>query len=232
MHRLRLFKARLFENAVFPGGGEKDMRSGNFRFASMLVAMVLGLALIPGTASAQTSPDNTQLAELYKLQAAFHRAATVRDPVNGDSAAAIDQRIKDMLSLWTADGELALIVGFDANGNPIYHYFIGRGDLDTNCDAPSSDPNNEGTICTFFKYVSGSFQPQNKFISLSPSYKTSFDIHGNTAAFYFQCWYFDVSNFPSLTLKAHPTAEGTATKVDGVWLLSFLTGPPAGIPVP
>ena len=47
---------------------------------------------------------NTQLAELYQLQAAFHRAATVHDPVNGDSAATIDQRIRDMLSLWTDDG--------------------------------------------------------------------------------------------------------------------------------
>ena len=137
-----------------------------------------------------------------------------------------------MLSLWTVDAELALVVGFDASGNPIYNYYIGRGDLDTNCPAPSSDPNNEGTICTFFKYVSGSFRPLNKFISLSPSYKTSFDIHGNTATVYFQCWYFDVSNFPNLTLKSHPTAEGTATKVDGTWLLSFITGPPAGIPVP
>jgi hypothetical protein len=41
--------------------------------------------------------ENTQLAELYQLQAAFHAAATVHDPVNGDSAAAIDQRIRDML---------------------------------------------------------------------------------------------------------------------------------------
>ena len=50
--------------------------------------------------------ENTQLAELYQLQAAFHAAATVHDPVNGDSPAEIDQRIRDMMALWTAYGSL------------------------------------------------------------------------------------------------------------------------------
>ena len=209
------------------------------------VAFLAMLAAQAAAAPPSTSDTNTQLAELYKLQAAFHRAATVHDPVNGDSAAVtdqgipvIDQRIKDMLSLWTADATLALIVGFDANGNPIYNYYIGRGDLDTNCPAPSTDPNNRGTICTFFKHVSGSFQPDHKWVELGPAYKTSFDIHGNTATVYFECWYFDASKYdptsklPILTLMSHPTAQGTATKVDGVWLLSFITGPPAELPAP
>ena len=210
--------------------------------AAALAAM---LSIAPKMQAQTTTAANAQLAELYKLQAAFHRAATVHDPVNGDSAAVtdqgipvIDQRIKDMLSLWTADATLAPIVGFDANKNPIRNYYIGRGDLDTNCPAPSSDPNNRGTICTFFKYVSGSFQPDHKWVELGPAYKTSFDIHGNTATVYFECWYFDASKYdptsnpPILTLMSHPTAQGTATKVDGVWLLSFITGPPAELPVP
>ena len=61
------------------------MRSGKCRFASMLVALMLGLAVIPGVAKAQGNSDSKQELELYKLQAAFHRYATVHDPVNGDS---------------------------------------------------------------------------------------------------------------------------------------------------
>jgi hypothetical protein len=39
-----------------------------------------------------STPDNAgdQIAELYGLQARFHDAATVRDPVNGDSDEVID----------------------------------------------------------------------------------------------------------------------------------------------
>ena len=201
--------------------------------AAALAAM---LSIAPKMQAQTTTATNAQLAELYKLQAAFHRATTVHDPVNGDSQDVIDQRIKSMLSLFTVNATLAPIVGFDANGKAIYNRYIGRGDLDTNCPAPSSDLNNRGTICSFFKYVSGSFQPGNRFIELGPSYKTNFDIHGNTASVYFECWYFDASNStrdtPILTLKAHLTAQGTATKVDGAWLFSLIGGPPAGLPRP
>ena len=125
MRRLRFFKAWLFENAVFPGGGEKDMKSRNCSFASMLVALVLGLAVTPGSAAAQTTPDSTQTTELYKLQSAFHRSATVHDPVNGDSPEVITQRTRDMLSLWTSNAVL-YVNGFGA----IDGYYIGNGDPD------------------------------------------------------------------------------------------------------
>jgi hypothetical protein len=57
----------------------------------MLVALVLGLAVIPGAAAAQTSPDTTQTSELYKLQAAFYRFASVHDSVNGGPPDVITQ---------------------------------------------------------------------------------------------------------------------------------------------
>lgn len=60
------------------------MRSRICKFASILVALVLGLAVVPRTAAALTSPDSTQTTELYKLQAAFHLYAAVYDPVNRD----------------------------------------------------------------------------------------------------------------------------------------------------
>ena len=60
--------------------------------------------------------DNTQTSELHKLQAAYHRAATVRDPVNGDSPDTIKDRIQDVLSLFTPDAILYLNVGSPRDG--------------------------------------------------------------------------------------------------------------------
>jgi hypothetical protein len=105
-----------------------------------LVALVLGLAVIPGTAAAQTSPDNTQTAELYKLQAAFHRFSTVHDPVNGDSPEVITQRIRDMLSLWTSNAVL-YVDGFGAIGG----YYIGNGDPEDPSRAPNPRAQQERT---------------------------------------------------------------------------------------
>jgi hypothetical protein len=229
MRRLRFFKARLFENADFPGGGEKDMRSRNCRFASMLVALVLGLAVIPGAAAAQTSPDTTQTSELYKLQAAFHRFASVHDPVNGDSPEVITQRIRDMLSLWTTNGVL-YVHGFGA----IDGYYIGNGDPEdpASCPEPSGAAGQlRGTLCTYFKWVAGPFQAASKFVSLTPTYKTSFDVSGDTAAGYWECHYYDVSTTP-WTAKAKVEANASLQKVKGHWLLSSVDAPPAGIPIP
>ena len=205
------------------------MRLTNRRFASMLVALVLGLAVIPGTAAAQTSPDNTQTTELYKMQAAFHRSAAVHDPVNGDSPEVITQRIRDMLSLWTSNAVLS-VDGFGA----IDGYYIGNGDPDN----PSSCPElsgtagaYRGTLCTYFKWVAGSFQAPNKFIVLTPSYKTSFDVHGDTATGYWECHYYDVSTTP-WTAKAKIRTNTSFQKVNGNWLFSSIDATPAGIPVP
>jgi hypothetical protein len=229
MRRLRFFKARLFENAVFPGGGEKDMRSRNCSFASMLVALVLGLAVIPGVAAAQASSDNTQTAELYKAQAAFHRYATVHDPVNGDSSDVITQRIREMLSLWTSNAVL-YVDGFGA----IDGYYIGNGDPDDPSSCPASSGaagSYRGTLCTYFKFVAGSFQAPNKFIVLTPSYSTSFDISGDTATGYWECHYYDVSTTP-WTAKVKIRTNTSFQKVKGQWLFSSINATPAGIPIP
>jgi len=95
---------------------------------------------------------NAQEANLSQLLAAFHRAASVHDPINGDSAATIDQRIRDMLSLWTDDGSIDLEVGGAHDGN-----YLGNGDPDdpSTCPTPSGNASDQGTLCTFFKYVVG-----------------------------------------------------------------------------
>ena len=194
-----------------------------------MVVLTIAFTGTSGLAAPAAEKGNAQISQLYKLQAAFHRAASVRS-VDGDSASVIDQRIADMLSLWAPDGSLTLQVG-----NPRDGQYIGRGDLATNCPAPSTDAANRGTLCTFFKYVAGSFQPQNKLVSLSPSYKTSFVIHGITSTVYFECHYFNVATGadgkPLWTPASHVQATGTAKMVKGVWLFDHLDAPIPAVPL-
>jgi hypothetical protein len=200
--------------------------------------MALGLAAAMLAIASWSAPcyagANSQQAELHQLQAAFHRAASVQDPVNGDSAAVIDQRIRDMLSLWTDDGSLTLEVGGALDGD-----YVGNGDPadPSTCPTPSGDPTNRGTLCTLFKYVSGSFQPANKFVSLAPAFLTEFGVHGNTATVYFQCHYFNVAINPATgkpfwTAASHLVFDGTTSKIHGTWLFSHANVPVAGVPTP
>jgi len=201
---------------------------------SRLILGVVAILAIASWSASSFAGTNTQLAQLYQLQAAFHRAATVHDPVNGDSATVIDQRIRDMLSLWTDDGSITLEVGGALDGD-----YVGNGDPadPSTCPAPSGDPSNRGTLCTLFKYVSGSFQPANKFVSLAPSYLTEFGVHGDSATVYFQCHYFNVAINPATgkpfwTGASHLVFDGTASKVHGIWLFSHANAPLAGVPIP
>jgi hypothetical protein len=195
----------------------------------MLVPLVLGLATIPGGAAAETRRDDAQTDELYKVQAAFHRYSTVHDPVNSDSAEVITQRIRDMLSLWTSNAVL-YVNGFGA----VDGYYIGNGDPDDSSSCPESTGvagAYRGTICTYFKFVAGSFQQGNKFIVLTPSYLTSFDISGDAATGYWQCHYYDVSTTP-WTAKTKISTSARFLKVKGHWLFTSIDATPAGIPVP
>lgn len=115
-----------------------------------VVAHVVALTIAVGILSltlvaADATPNSTQLGKLYQLQAAWHRAASVHDAINGDSADVINERIRDMLSLWAEDGVLAPISVLP-DGSTKTDYYIGRGNLDDNCPAPSAEPNNRGTI--------------------------------------------------------------------------------------
>jgi hypothetical protein len=205
------------------------MRSRSCRFASMMVALVLGLAVIPGVARAQNTLHLNQEIELYKLQAAFHRYATVQDPANGDSAEVTTQRIRDMLSLWTVDAVLS-VQGFGT----IDGYYVGNGDPDneSSCPEPSgAEGAYRGTLCTYFKWVAGSFQTGSKLIVLTPSYKTSFDISSDTANGYWECHYYDVSTTP-WTAKVKIQTNSSFERVKGHWLISSINATPAGIPIP
>jgi len=212
------------------------------RFVALLAVAIAAI----GAAHAGNRRDHderlAQMAELEQLHTTFHAAVSVHDPVNGDSAEVITQRIREALSIWAKDAELTVVSTTAAAGN-----YIGNGDPDdpASCPLPSGDtsPNGQqGTLCTFFKYLAGGLQQTNKFVSLSPAYKTKFvpvkDDDGRwKSSVYFECHYFDVSldpatGQPSWTAKSHVDLNGEAKKIDGRWLLTHVSSSAVTVPVP
>src|SRR5580700_6007767 len=219
-----------------------------FKKMTALLSMLLAGALLTATAVAQVgaAPGGgwrddddklTQMAELeQQIHVTFHAAVRVHDPINGDSPEVITQRIREVLSIWAKDAELTT-----AAGN-----YIGNGDPDDpeSCPPPSGDTSatgQQGTLCTFFKYVAGGLQQANKFVSLTPAYKTKYvPVKKDdqwTSSTYFECHYFDVSTNPATgqpfwTAKSHVDLTGEAKKIDGKWLLTRVSTTAVGIPIP
>jgi hypothetical protein len=224
-----------------------------YRNMTALLSVLLAGALLTAPAVAQSGADHAnnwrdddeqlaQMAELEQLHATFHAAVSVHDPVNGDSPTVITQRIRDALSIWAEDAELTIVNTTNTAGN-----YIGNGDPDdpATCPPPSGDTTatgQQGTLCTFFKYVSGGLQAANKFVSLSPAFKTKFvpvqDDDGQwKSSVYFECHYFDVSLNPATgqpfwTARSHVSLDGEAKKIDGRWLLTRASSSAVGVPVP
>jgi hypothetical protein len=224
-----------------------------FRRMTALLGVLLAGALLTATAVAQLEDAHArswrnheeklaQLAELEQLHTTFHAAVSVHDPVNGDSPAVITQRIRQALSIWAKDARLTVMGTSAAAGN-----YIGNGDPEdpASCPEPSGDTSatgQQGTLCTFFKYVSGGLQSANKFVSLSPAYKTKYvpvrDEDGQwKSSVYFECHYFDVSldpatGLPFWTAKSHVDLDGEAKKIDGRWLLTRVSSSAVTVPVP
>ncbi len=213
------------------------------RFVALLA---VGIIAAIGVGHASDWRDNderlAQITELERLHAAFHAAVSVHDPVNGDSASVITQRIRDAVALWTEDGEITIVGTSTAAGN-----YVGKGDPNNpaTCPEPSGDTSatgQQGTLCTFFKYVSGGLQQANKFVSLSPAYKTKYvpvrnDYGEWKSSVYFECHYFDVSLNPATgqpfwTAKSHVDLDGEAKKIDGRWLFTHVSSSAVPVPVP
>jgi hypothetical protein len=183
-----------------------------------------------------------QITELEELHKTFHAAISVHDPVNGDSQAVITQRTREILAIFAQDAELTVVSTAATAGN-----YIGNGDPDDpeTCPPPTGDTSatgQQGTLCTFFKYVAGGLQAANKFVSLSPAYKTKYvpvrDDDGQwKSSVYFECHYFDVSLNPATgqpfwTAKSHVDLDGEAKKIDGRWLLTHVSSSAVPVPVP
>jgi hypothetical protein len=224
-----------------------------FRKMTGLLSMLLAGASLTPTGVAQLGADRpgnwrgddeqlAQITELEQLHATFHAAVSVHDPVNGDSAAVITQRIREVLSIWAEDARLTVVSTANTAGN-----YVDRGDPDdpASCPEPTLDTSatgRQGTLCTFFKYVSGGLQQANRFVSLTPAYKTKFvpvmDDDGQwKSSVYFECHYFDVSLNPATgqpfwTAKSHIDLDGEAEKIDGRWLLTRVSSSAVGVPVP
>src|SRR3984885_5201400 len=220
-------------------------------FAKMttLLSVILAGAFLTAMAIAQLEAADrggwrndddklTQMAELeQQIHVTFHAAVSVHDPINRDSAEVITQRIREVLSIWAKDAELTA-----AAGN-----YIGNGDPDDpeSCPLPSGDTSptgQQGTLCTFFKYVAGGLQQANKFVSLSPAYKTKYvpvkDSDGQwESSVYFECHYFNVALNPATGLplwaaKSHVDLDGEARKINRRWLLTHVSSSAVSVPIP
>jgi hypothetical protein len=229
-----------------------EMKS-TFRTMTALFSVLLAGALLtapvraqPGAAHADNWRDDdeqlAQMTELERLHAAFHAAVSVHDPVNGDSPAVITQRVRDAIALWAEDGEITIVSTSATAGN-----YIGKGDPDNpeTCPEPTGDTSStgqQGTLCTFFKYVSGGLQPANRWVSLTPAFKTKYvpvKEYGDQwkSSVYFECHYFDVSlnpatSLPFWTAKSHVDLNGEAKKIDGRWLFTHVSSSAVGVPIP
>jgi hypothetical protein len=216
-------------------------------FAALLaagIATAIGAAHAGGQWDDQSRVDRlAQVAELeHQIHATFHAGVSVHDPVNGDSPEVITQRIRQVLSIWAEDGEITIINTSATAGN-----YIGKGDPDdpTTCPEPSGDTSatgSQGTLCTLYKYVAGGLQQANKFVSLSPAYKTKFvpvkDEDGQwKSSVYFECHYFNVAlnpatGLPFWTAVSHVDLDGEAKKINGRWLLTHASSSTVPVPVP
>jgi hypothetical protein len=175
------------------------------------VAVMTGL-LGPALAANPEEAPSVAEADLYRLQADFHGAAAGA----GADAATKSKHLADMLALWTEDGILVV-------GTTVY---AGKGVPNTStCEAGTL------TLCDFFANHAGSFVLGRNWTSLTPTFLTSFEIHGKYADVYFECHYFDVATGVktadvSYGLRGDPST-GQARKVQGKWKLSFaLVGSP------
>jgi len=222
------------------------MKSAFRKYSRFAALLAVGVIAAVGAARADGWRDDdeqlAQMTELEQLHDTFHAAVSVHDPVNGDSPAVITQRIREALSIWSRDAHLTVVSTAATAGN-----YIGNGDPDDpeTCPVPTGDTSatgQQGTLCSFFKYVSGGLQAANKFVSLSPAYKTKYDPVRDedgqwTSSVYFECHYFDVSLNPATsqpfwTAKSHVNLDGEARKIDGKWLLTRVTSSAVSVPVP
>jgi hypothetical protein len=227
------------------------MKSKKTYFLAVLAVAIIAVtgAAHAGNNQLQTTTSTfsgtylTQVAELEKqIHVTFHTAVSVHDPVNGDSQAVVTERIRLALSIFAPDAELTVVSATSPNaGN-----YIGNGDPDdpATCPVPSGDTSatgQQGTICTLFKYVNGGLQITNKWVSLTPDFKTKLipvNVGGHwQASVYFECHYSDVSidpttGLPSWTAKSHQALDGKAEKINGKWLLTRIKTFAAPVPIP
>ena len=71
-------------------------------------------------------------------------------------------------------------------------------------------------IRKFFATQNAAFQPQNDWVSETPSYKIKMTVNGDKGTLYFECHFVDVKTG---TVKSLVGVDETVQKIDGKWLI-------------
>ena len=74
-------------------------------------------------------------------------------------------------------------------------------------------------IRAWFANVAGSFRPQNRWVSLTPSQKIRISVQGDRATLYFECHYVDAKTGE---MKSQIAADTTLVRSNGKWLITDL----------
>jgi uncharacterized protein (TIGR02246 family) len=76
-------------------------------------------------------------------------------------------------------------------------------------------------IRNFFEHTAAPFQPQNHWISDTPSYKIRVTVNGDKGTLYFECDYVDATTNKVVSAVA---ADQNVQKVNGKWLITSSAG--------
>ena len=160
--------------------------------------------------------------------------------MNGDSPAVITQRIREALSIWAEDAEHVSTLPRQEIISATAIRMIPQVALHPR--ATRLPPVNRARCARSSSMLPAGCRQANKFVSLSPAYKTKFvpvkDDDGRwKSSVYFECHYFDVSldpatGLPLWTAESHVDLDGEAKKINGRWLLTHVSSSAVSVPVP
>ena len=74
-------------------------------------------------------------------------------------------------------------------------------------------------IRNFFEHTAAPFQPQNHWVSDTPSYRIRITVNGDKGTLYFECHYVDVDTGKVMIAVG---ADQDVRKIDGRWLITKL----------
>jgi uncharacterized protein (TIGR02246 family) len=76
-------------------------------------------------------------------------------------------------------------------------------------------------IRNFFEHTAAPFQPQNDWVSDTPSFRIRITVNGDKGTLYFECHYIDVKTQKVMSVVA---ADQTVQKIDGKWMITTSAG--------
>ena len=76
-------------------------------------------------------------------------------------------------------------------------------------------------IRSFFEHTAAPFQPQNHWVSDTPSYRIRITVNGDKGTLYFECHYIDVKTQKVVSVVA---ADQNVQKIGGKWMITSSAG--------